>query len=301
MGFFQGFPGDPLRTIDRFSRFEFADVSTSVPVGTTIAAQVGTMTSLRSLKLPKASSAVAGTRLLIIDESNTITSTKTLTIQMAPVSGDTFGNSTMTSYTLTKAGAWLEVETDGKNKWSITDIDYQSPTDLWAPGLRGCTVPDLTTCGTSSAVTAANQFFAKVPVPRPTVFTNAVLQVAVAGVTIANCFVAWYDSSGTMITQSADQAANWTSTGVKTIALSVTPVWTGPTTFGWIMVYVGSATTGVQMSGTVASAVAGAYAFGDGASSLRAGTIALASTATMPNITPSSIVTTNRLYGIGLT
>jgi hypothetical protein len=46
------------------------------------------------------------------------------------------------------------------------------------------------------------------------------IEAAGATLTAGQCFVGLYNSSGTRLAVSADQSANWTSTGLKTIALT---------------------------------------------------------------------------------
>jgi hypothetical protein len=59
-------------------------------------------------------------------------------------------------------------------------------------------------------------------VNRSTVVSNIHIGIETAGsgLTAGQCFVGLYDSSGTRLAVSADQASNWTSTGGKTIALT---------------------------------------------------------------------------------
>lgn len=304
MGYFQGFPGDPLRPIDRHSRFEFSNANVAAPVGTTMVAQIGVMTIFRAVRLPKASSAPAGTRVLVVDESGSVNTTNFLAVQMASNSGDTFFNTSSTQYVISKAGGWVEVETDGVSKWIVVSEYAQQSMDLFHPTVLGATVAGPESSFSNFTLTAATQFFFKVPIPRPITSVNIRYSVAIAAVTFTNAFVAWYDSSGTMILQSATQTGVWNTTGFKTLAFAVTPVWTGPTTFGWVMFYTGTATTPPQFvgGGFAGGADAGNSSnVGTTASTRRAGTIALASTATMPNITPSSMALTGGIFAAYLT
>lgn len=76
---------------------------------------------------------------------------------------------------------------------------------------------------TSNATTSGTVYLCKVKVVnRSTVVTNVIVGIEGAGVTLTagQSFVGLYNSSGTLLSASADQSGNWTSTGLKTIALS---------------------------------------------------------------------------------
>lgn len=289
MGYFQGFPGDPVRPIDRLVRYEFFDASVVAPVGATYIAQRGTLSTARSVKLPRANTAVAGSRLIVVDESGTVTAANFIQIQMAANSGDTFFASGMTTLNLTKAGGWVELATDGISKWAIVSEQGSTPVDIWGPGLLASTVADLSLAVGTRTLTAANQFFAKIPVLRPFTTASISYEITTAGATLTNCFVSLYNSSGTLLVQSADQSAVWTSTGSKTTTLVGTPTWTGPTTFVWACFYVGAAVTAVVIrAGNETDATF--LNIGTSTSTRRFATLGLASTATMPTVTPSSMV-----------
>lgn len=289
MGYFAGFPGDPLRPIDRHSRFEFSNATVAAPVGTTMIAQIGTMTTFRGCRLPKASSAVAGTRVLVVDESGTVTPSNFIAVQMANNSGDTFFNTNFVQYNITKPGGYVEVETDGVSKWIIVSEVAPTPVDLWGPGILASTVADHSLASGTRNLTAANQFFAKIPVLRPWTSANISYQITSAGATLTHCFVSLYNSSGTLLVQSADQSAVWNTIGSKTTALVGTPTWTGPTTFVWACWYVGTAVTppliraGDESDATFLN-------LGTAAGTKRFASLGLADTATMPTVTPSSMV-----------
>ena len=76
---------------------------------------------------------------------------------------------------------------------------------------------------TSNTITSGTVYLHKVKiVNRSTVVSNIHIGIETAGsgLTAGQCFVGLYDSSGTRLAVSADQASNWTSTGGKTIALT---------------------------------------------------------------------------------
>lgn len=75
----------------------------------------------------------------------------------------------------------------------------------------------------NSPVTSGTVILSKVKiVNRSTVVTNVIVGIESAGVTLTagQNLVGLYDSSGNRLAQSADQSANWTSAGMKTIALT---------------------------------------------------------------------------------
>lgn len=144
--------------------------------------------------------------------------------------------------------------------------------------------------GGGTVMVAATQYFTKIPLPRDGMtVTNILSSLGTAGNTLTHSYVALYNSSGTMLSQSADQSANWVAGTVKTTALgaaqTVTP--TQANDFVWVMFYVGTAVTPPTWRGTgVAANLAN---FGTTAATSRFASLALADTATMPNITPSSL------------
>jgi hypothetical protein len=77
-------------------------------------AQVGTMTAPRTVTLPLANSVNAGQQLVIIDESGTVTTTNTLTLNRA--GADTINNAT--SSTIRTAYGRAVLYSDGSSKWT---------------------------------------------------------------------------------------------------------------------------------------------------------------------------------------
>ncbi|WP_327719877.1 hypothetical protein OG381_34380 [Streptomyces sp. NBC_00490] len=90
-------------------------------------------------------------------------------------------------------------------------------------GLVAWTHDPATLRSASNATTSGTVYLCKVKVVnRSSVATNVIVGIEAAGVTLTagQSFVGLYNSSGTLLSASADQSANWTSTGLKTIALS---------------------------------------------------------------------------------
>lgn len=65
-------------------------------------------------------------------------------------------------------------------------------------------------------------YLSKCKVTSPLI-TNIIMHVATAGTTLTagQCFAALFSAAGALLSTTADQAAGWQSTGVKTMALSV--------------------------------------------------------------------------------
>lgn len=89
-------------------------------------------------------------------------------------------------------------------------------------GLVAWTHDPATLRSASNATTSGTVYLCKVKVVnRSSVATNVIVGIEAAGVTLTagQSFVGLYNSSGTLLSASADQSGNWTSTGLKTIAL----------------------------------------------------------------------------------
>lgn len=103
---------------------------------------------------------------------------------------------------------------------SITNDATFTPADH---GLAAWTHDPASLRSTSNATTSGTVYLCKVKiVNRSTVVSNVIVGVEAlgSGLTSGQCFVGLYSSSGTRLAISADQSANWTSTGLKTIALT---------------------------------------------------------------------------------
>lgn len=87
----------------------------------------------------------------------------------------------------------------------------------WTQDPAGCR-------STDDTFTAGVVYLCKVKiVNRSTVVTNVLAGVTTAGATLTSgqCFAGLYNSSGTLLAATADQATTWTSAGLKTMALTV--------------------------------------------------------------------------------
>lgn len=81
---------------------------------------------------------------------------------------------------------------------------------------------DISAAPNSTALTAGVLMMSRVVLRAPATITNLVINVASAGVTLtaAQNFGSLYDAAGNRIGITADQSAVWTSTGLKTMALT---------------------------------------------------------------------------------
>lgn len=71
--------------------------------------------------------------------------------------------------------------------------------------------------------TAGTVHFVKLKVKAPVTVKNLLIQVTTGGgkLTVGQCFAALFSEAGALLSTTADQAANWQTTGLKTMALSV--------------------------------------------------------------------------------
>lgn len=92
----------------------FSNVDYAFAATVNIAMQTGTLTAVRSVTLPLASSFAAGVPIYVADFSGSVTPTNYLNIQRA--GSDTIGG--QTSVRMTLPGDVLEFKTDGASEWS---------------------------------------------------------------------------------------------------------------------------------------------------------------------------------------
>lgn len=74
---------------------------------------------------------------------------------------------------------------------------------------------DIVAAANNTALTAGVVYLVRVTVPAATTITNVVMFVNTAGVTLSNCYVALFDTSGTRLGVSADRSTAWQSSGTK--------------------------------------------------------------------------------------
>jgi hypothetical protein len=99
------------------TRQTFSNAGATVSSGVERVAQTGTMSASRTVTLAAASSYQAGKRILITDESGTVTSANTIIIARA--GSDTI-NGASTSLTISRAYGFVVLESDGSTKYTVT-------------------------------------------------------------------------------------------------------------------------------------------------------------------------------------
>jgi hypothetical protein len=136
--------------------------------------------------------------------------------------------------------------------------------------------------GSSTAPTPAGTItFAKVFLPSAQTVTNVLLYAVAGGsvLTSGQCFAALYTAAGSLVAQTADQAASWASAGLKTMALAggAQPLAAGGYTVAWW--YNGTTSPAWARGGNQA---AGFINIGLASPSLRFGTADTGRTTTAP-------------------
>lgn len=180
---------------------------------------------------------------------------------------------------------------------SYTVEDPPSALDF---GFEAWTFP-IHNCHTTGKIltTGGSVFGSAIFVRRTFTMTNLVAMVTVAGgtLTAGDCWGLLYNSSGTLIAQSADQTTPWSTAGLQTMALTAK---TGqsltlqPGMYWGAVVGTGTTLPTFAVSGHAAAVVSIAqdsafYNATVGASVSRCGVLATSITTTPANITPSSI------------
>ena len=141
---------------------------------------------------------------------------------------------------------------------------------------------------------AARLFLMRIPIVVATTVTNVIVRLVTNGATLANSFVALYESSGILIGQSADQSASWDlagNEGVLAIPLVGGPYAVSPLAlndFVWAAVYVGSA-SGLPFFESAAPGGATLLNATVTSARARSGFIAVANTSSLGTILPANI------------
>lgn len=90
-----------------------------------VVAQIGTMSTARIFTLPAANTMEPGSKIIVIDESGTVTTTNKITISRA--STDTINGAT--SKEITSAYGFLVLECDGLSKWTLLNKEQATTTN----------------------------------------------------------------------------------------------------------------------------------------------------------------------------
>lgn len=158
----------------------------------------------------------------------------------------------------------------------------------WIPADGGCLVAnwDVAANNGGTAVTAGTLYLMKMAIRYALTFTNVQFYVTSAGAGASTgSFVGLYNSSGTLLSGSADTAGSLTGSGGKTVALTSAQSLSAGT-FVWIAFLCNLATT--QPSLAHSASTIGLINLGQGNSTLRVATNGTGLTALPSTITPSS-------------
>jgi len=215
-----------------------------------------------------------------------------------------------TTWTVTRGieGTTAATHADGATVRQILTagaLKIWTPSQVIAPrhhGLKAWNY-DPGTTSSSSANVSGTIYAQKIYLPEDMPITNIVLVIGTAGATLTSgqSLVGLYSQTGTQIGVSADQSANWTSSGVKTIALTSGPfsVSGGPDNYCYVLVMC-NGTTPAAFTRASANFNAGnvGLAAADG---FRFGVQGTSQTALPSSFTVSSLTTTNALcFWVGL-
>ena len=96
----------------------FSNADATIAPESTYVAQTGTLSAARTLTLPAASSVVAGSKILIVDESGTATSTNKILLVRS--GSDTLNGGTVALDAIVVAYGFATIFSDGVSKWTLT-------------------------------------------------------------------------------------------------------------------------------------------------------------------------------------
>jgi len=182
------------------------------------------ITSSRTFTLPAPAAGNTNEVFVIKDESNSLTTTVTLTIS---VSGGTAIDNNKPSIVLNSPGAYWIGYSDGTYWRTIALSNNPFPQDAgWTPWDNASLLTwsyDPVGMVNNYNPTAKLVFGSTLILPVTCSVTNVIVNITSAGANLQNCFVALYDSSKNLIAKSADQSTPFQTTGVKTIALASGP------------------------------------------------------------------------------
>lgn len=235
------------RTVQRVTFSNAAYVITATTDA--VVSQIGTMSAPRTVTLPAANSVPAGTEIIVMDSSGTVTSTNTIVITRA--GSDTINGAT--TDTISTAYGWRRLVSDGSSQWNIdagivrqsqidTDATLLANSDTRVPsqkamkttlGNRWATQISLykqpitgATARSAVAMVAGRAYFHMFQVPKPgvTTLTDILIELT-TGSAATGRFAVYYITDGkdpaNGITRIADLGTvDLTSTAVKETAVS---------------------------------------------------------------------------------
>lgn len=157
----------------------------------------GNVTTLQSDVIDNTADIATNTANIATNTSNIATNTSNIATHTSQIS------TLQTQSVQIRNGSWLPSD-QGAVAWSLD--------------------PSEATTGTT--LTSGTMIFAAVPVRAATSFSNITFGASGAGVTLTagQNLIGLYDSAGNRVATSADQSANWTSTGIKTTAMTGGPI-----------------------------------------------------------------------------
>jgi len=168
----------------------------------------------------------------------------------------------------------------------------------WVPGdlsLLLANMSDLAFAQSTNITTAGTIYIFKIPIRAAVTITNVVWNVTTAGNNTGGStgtFSGLYNSSGTLLSGSADAAALFTSTGLATVPLT-TPQALSAGTFVWAALVTNLGTTQPTLARAAGSSAA--YNAGLTAATFRLAVNGLTQTS-LPTLTPASNTNTNSLF-----
>lgn len=204
------------------------------------------------------------------------------------------------------SGGSLELWSDG-SEWIATSfiIPDRDEAAYVNNDVLGWTYDPATVLSGTVLPAVATLNLCRIPLRRARTITNVLAYMSGAGDTLTHSYLALFKSDGTLLGQSADQSTAWGvggTTGLHTVPLAA-PVAVAPSganDFVWAAIYVGTATTrptfarGMTGNATVLNA-------GTTSTRRRFATLAVADTATLTSITPSSMAVAGNAWWMALT
>jgi len=184
-----------------FTRYPFSNAAyTSVATGPGYIAQTGTLSASRQVTLPAANAVPAGTEIVVVDESGTVTTTNTITI--APAGSDTI-NGAATAFSIIQAYSGRRFISDGTSKWT-SPRDWATHTGTGSNSIRLGSGANLASGTNSTAIGHIAQATATEAVAvgasgtvASATYTTAVGSIAVASASQATALGYTSDATGT--------------------------------------------------------------------------------------------------------
>lgn len=280
-----------------------SDIPASIARDSEVTAAVATETTRATAAESTNATAISTNATAISTETTRATTAEGLLVpkSLIDAKGDIFVGTADNTVARHAAGndgevpVWDSAATDGVRNSVLVDPRTFN-------GLLGWTHdPGLLPSGGAGNLNATILNIGKIPLRRSISVTSVIAYLGTVGVSLTHCYALLYNSSGTVIGQSQDYAANWVAAGSTLdgnaggVGLKTMPLQSGPFTaaplqandFLWAALYCGTAGTAPQFWKNVAVAAA-LFNVGLTAATCRGGTVTIANTATPGNITPAN-------------